>query len=476
MTFHDLLLDTLRTLWSHKLRTFLTMFGIAWGIISITLMVAAGEGLRVGQQRVSESFARDVMIVFAGRTSMQAGGLRAGRAVRWSATDYLAVQQEAPSCRYVLPELERSGSPLRSLYNSASLIVTGSLPSFAEIRSIDVAQGRFYNWDDQAQARRVAFLGSEANKQLFATRPAVGETLYIADIPFTVIGVMKHKEQDSSYDGFDVNKVYVPFSVMLRDFPNKPPATPDSIDQMLVTPKSVRDHEGCKWELRRSLARIHNFDPHDKEAVPVWDTVEEAQAFQTMTEGMKYFLGAVGLVTLFLGGIGVMNVMLVAVRERTKEIGVRKAVGATARSILWQFFVETVIVVFLSGGLGMGVAWGLCGMVNLIPMPPFFAGLLPTWQSGVLSFALLGTIAVLAALYPARRAATIDPIEALGFEPGGSLSIRQFAGPRPQVPIPGERREARGEQSGPGGSFGGLKTPPFSVREKSGFASAPDHY
>jgi len=123
------------------------------------------------------------------------------------------------------------------------------------------------------------------------------------------------------------------------------------------------------------------------------------------------------------------------VRERTKEIGVRKAVGATARSILWQFFVETIIVVFLSGGLGMGIAWGLCGLANLIPMPPFFAGLLPTWQSGVLSFSLLGTVAVLAALYPARRAATIDPIEALGFEPGGSLSIRQSAGPSPQITV-----------------------------------------
>jgi putative ABC transport system permease protein len=419
MSFHDLLLDTLRTLWSHKLRTFLTMFGIAWGIISITLMVAAGEGLRVGQQRVAESFAKDVMIVFAGRTSMQAGGLRAGRAVTWRATDYAAVEQEAPSCRYVLPELERENSPLRSLYNSASLIVTGSLPPFAEIRSIGVAQGRFYNWYDVMRARHVAFLGSEAKKQLFATRPAVGETLYVADIPFTIIGVMRHKEQDSSYDGFDVNKVYVPFSVMLRDFPNKPPAAPNSIDHLLVTPKSVDRHEACKWELRRALARIHNFDPHDKEAVPIWDTVEEAKAFETMTEGMKYFLGAVGLVTLFLGGIGVMNVMLVAVRERTKEIGVRKAVGARANAILGQFFVETLIIVFLSGGLGMGLGWGLCALVDLISMPPFFAGLLPTWQSGALSFALLGTTAVLSAVYPARRAASIDPIEALRFEPGG---------------------------------------------------------
>jgi putative ABC transport system permease protein len=436
MVLKELLLDTLRTLWSHKLRTCLTMFGIAWGIISITLMVAAGEGLRVGQQKVGESFAKDVMIVFAGRTSMQAGGTRAGRPVNWNATDYADVQQEAHACRYVLPELERNGTPLRSLYNSASLTVTGSLPPFAEIRSIGVAQGRFYNWDDQAQARRVAFLGSEAKKQLFSTRPAVGETLHIADVPFTIIGVMKPKDQDSSYDGFDVNKVYVPFSEMLRDFPNKPPATPQSIDQLLVTPRSVADHEACKAELRRVLGRIHNFDPADKEAAAIWDTVEEAQAFRTMTVGMKYFLGAVGLVTLFLGGIGVMNVMLVAVRERTREIGVRKAVGATSRSILQQFFIETLIVVFLSGSLGMGVAYGLCALVNLIPMPPYFAGLIPTWQSGVLSFALLGTIAILSALYPANRAASVDPIEALRYEPGGTLGA---GAPRPPAPLSGSR-------------------------------------
>ncbi len=418
MVFRDLLLDTCRTLWSHKLRTFLTMFGIAWGIISITLMVAAGEGLRVGQQKVAEGFGKDLMIVFAGRTSLQAGGTRAGRAIHWDDSDYLFVQHQAPACRYVLPELGTT-APMRSLYNSGSLTVTGSLPPFAEIRTIPLAEGRFYNWDDQAQGRRVAVLGPDVKKQLFATRPAVGETIHIGAFPYAVIGVMKAKYQDSSYDSFDVTKVFVPFSAMLRDFPNKPPEVPHSIDRLLVTPTSIEDHEACKWQVRRALASIHNFDPQDKEAAGIWDTVEDTKAFRTMTDGMKYFLGAVGLVSLFLGGIGVMNVMLVAVRERTREIGVRKAVGASSRAILGQFFTETLIVVFLSGGVGMGVAYGLCALVNLIPMPPFFAGLLPTWQSGVLSFTLLGTIAVLSALYPARRAATVDPIEALRYEPGG---------------------------------------------------------
>jgi putative ABC transport system permease protein len=230
---------------------------------------------------------------------------------------------------------------------------------------------------------------------------------------------MLHKEQDSSYDGQDISKVFLPFATVLRDFPNRPPSTPTSVDRLIAAPRSLALHEACKWEVRRALGRLHGFDPQDKEAASIWDTVEEAQAFRQMTDGMKYFLGAVGLATLFVGGIGVMNVMLVAVRDRTREIGVRKAVGATPRSIVRQFFFETLLLVFVSGGGGLLFAHGLCALVNLLPMPPFFAGLLPTWESGALAFALLGTVAVLSALYPARRAAAVDPIEALRTEAGG---------------------------------------------------------
>ena len=175
------------------------------------------------------------------------------------------------------------------------------------------------------EARRVAFLGTDAAKQLFPGRDPVGENIYLNDFPFVVIGVMATKKQDSSYDGWDVNKVFVPFTAMRRDFPDKLPGTATTFDQLLVTPKSVEQHEACKHEVRVALARMHRYDPYDKEACPIWDTVQEAQAFRKMTDGMKYFLGAVGIVTLLLGGIGVMNVMLVAVRERTREIGVRKA-------------------------------------------------------------------------------------------------------------------------------------------------------
>jgi putative ABC transport system permease protein len=419
MSIRDLFTDVLRTLWSHKLRAFLTMFGIAWGIVSIVLMVAAGEGLRKGQEEQAKNLGKDVMIVFHGRTSLQAGGIHAGRIVHWEDPDVAVVQAESPDCQYAIPELEQNDVLTHSNFNNASFTVTGSYPQFAYIRSLSVGRGRFYDWDDMREARRVAFLGSDAAKQLFAGRNPVGENVYLNDFPYVVVGVMEKKKQDSSYDGWDVNKVFVPFTAMRRDFPDKPPGTPTTFDQLLVTPKSVEQHEACKHEVRVALARMHRYDPNDKEACPIWDTVQEAQAFKTMTDGMKYFLGAVGIVTLLLGGIGVMNVMLVAVRERTREIGVRKAIGAPAGTILRQFFIEAVIIAALSGGIGLAVAFGFCALVNLLPMPDFFAGLIPDWTSGLVATGLLGTIAVAAALYPARRAASIDPIEALRYEAGG---------------------------------------------------------
>ena len=419
MVLRDLIRDVFQTLWAHKLRTALTMFGIAWGVISIVLMVAAGEGLRQGQAKVAQNFGKDLMIIFAGRTSLQAGGARAGRRIEFEDTEIPYLAEQSPDCEYILPEVGQDNVRIHSNYNASAQMIVGSYPPFADIRSITVGEGRFYNWSDEAEARKVAFLGTEVKKQLFAGRNALGENVYINDIPYKVIGVMKAKDQDSSYDGFDVNKIFIPYSAIHEDFPNKPPAKPHGLDRLLVAPRSVGEHSACKGQILAALARVHGFDPHDTEAANVWDTIEEAEAFEAMTNGMKMFLGAVGFTTLFLGGLGVMNVMLVAVRERTREIGVRKAVGALPRNIMMQFFIETMIVVFVSGGLGMAISFGFCALFNLLPMPQFFAGLLPTWQSAAMSVGLLGTVAVLAAMYPARQAASIDPIEALRYEAGG---------------------------------------------------------
>jgi len=418
VSFRDLLRDTLVTLWAQKRRTLLTMFGIAWGIISITVMVAAGEGLGDGIQKNQQTFGKDVMIVFSGRTSMQAGGARAGRQVRWMEDDYQYVAAESPACKYVMPELGNDVQG-RSLFNSGTIPVVGALPPFSEIRSVAPAQGRFYNDEDNESARNVAFLGSDVKKQLFADREAMGQTVWLNGIPYTVIGVMKAKDQNSSYDGFDTRKIFVPFNSMKRDFPNKPPAVEHTVDRLLVAPWSLETHKDCVKQLRKTLARLHNFDPRDEEAASIWDTVKNAEANRMIIVGMEIFMGAVGIATLFLGGLSVMNVMLVSVRERTREIGVRMALGATRKSILRQFFVETIFVVAISGGVGLFLSYGFCALVNLAPMPPFFSGMLTSWKIAAMSVALLGIISVLSALYPANRAASVDPIEALRFEAGG---------------------------------------------------------
>src|SRR6266851_787948 len=187
MSLSDLIFDVLRTLWAHKLRAFLTMFGIAWGIVSIVLMVAAGEGLRKGQEDQARNLGKDILIVFHGRTSLQAGGTRAGRAVHWVDADVPAVQADSPDCEYAIPELEQSDVRAHSSYNNAAFLITGSLPPFGDIRSLNVGQGRFYNWEDQREARRVAFLGSDAAKQLFPGRNPVGENVYLNDVPYVVV-------------------------------------------------------------------------------------------------------------------------------------------------------------------------------------------------------------------------------------------------------------------------------------------------
>src|SRR5256885_10865747 len=262
MTVRDLILDVLRTLWAHKLRAFLTMFGIAWGIVSIVLMVAAGEGLRKGQEEQARNLGKDIMIVFHGRTSLQAGGARAGQIVRWEDSDVQAVQSQSTDCQYAIPELEKEDVRTHSNYNNAAFLVTGSYPEFGDIRSLSVGSGRFYNWHDQNAGRRVAFLGTDAAKQLFPEgRNPIGENVYLNDIPFLVIGVMAKKKQDSSYDGWDVNKGSIPFSAMRRHLADKPPCTARTFARRLLTSRPVEHHEACQPQVPEHLAPIPHHDP-----------------------------------------------------------------------------------------------------------------------------------------------------------------------------------------------------------------------
>jgi len=416
MRWRELFSETFRGLAANKLRSFLTMFGIAWGILSIMLMVAAGEGLKVGQEQAQRTLGKDILIAFPGRTSTQAGGLRAGRRIFFELSEIDAVRRDCPDIAQLTPELGRPGVPVRSNYNSGSFRVTGALPFFPDIRSLDLAGGRFWTYGDEQTRNRVAVLGDEVRKQLFAGRNALGENIQVGEFPYKVVGLLERKDQDSNYDGPDNQKVFVPLATVATDFPALPPAIPSSVDRVVATPVSTYRHEEAESELRRAFSRLHRFDASDKDAVFVWNTVKQARIFSRVFECMQLFMGTVGVITLVLGGIGVMNIMLVSITERTNEIGLRKALGATRHVVLLQFFSEALLLTLVSGGAGLVVGYLICSAVNRFKMPQYFAGLIVTPWVGLFACLVLGIVGVASGFYPAKIAADMTPTEALRYE------------------------------------------------------------
>ena len=425
-------IQSIENLRANRLRSFLTMFGILWGMISVVVLSATGEGFRRGNEKVLRELGQNIGIVWAGRTSLQAGGERAGREVFLTVDDARAVAAEASMVDVVSPELERASVRAKSRYNAASARVTGIEPPYQRIRTIELEYGRPFSWTDEAQVARVALVGYDMADQLFGKRHILGETLMLDGLPYTVVGKIRKKEQDSNYSGPDNNKIFVPFAAMLQDLPRRD-APPGSLSDIVVAPKPfvvaglprvlnsrTGRIEDIEWPLelnvRQVLARRHGFDPADNQAVTMWDTSLQTLMFDRMIDRMRQFFTIVGVVTLALGGIGVMNIMLVAVKERTREIGVRKALGATTRSIQQQFFMEGFFLTLLSGGAGMLLAMALCRLVNLLPMPSRFDGMILSWDAALGALATLVVIGVVTSTYPARRAANLPPVEALRFE------------------------------------------------------------
>ena len=407
------------------------MFGILWGVIAVVVLAATGEGFQRGNQQVLEELGRNIAIVWGGRTTMQAGGERAGRRVLLTVEDARAIEREARLVAVVSAEINR-GLRIKSRYNAASLSVHGIEPQYQAIRTIDIDHGRGFVPDDNGQARRVAIVGADAWAQLFAAREGLGEVVQIDGVPYTVVGRIRKKNQDSNYSGPDNDKVFVPFEAMARDFP-RPDAPAGVVSQLIVAPhpEVVADLprildartgriQDIDWPLERDvrhvLARRKGFDPDDRDALSVWDTSLETLMFGRMIGTMKRFFTIVGFITLALGGLGVMNIMLVAVRERTREIGIRKALGATTAEVQRQFFLEGFFLTVLSGSIGFAVAVGLCALVNLLPMPERFQGMVLTWQSGAVALLTLVLVGVVTSTYPARRAAQLPPVEALRYE------------------------------------------------------------
>ncbi len=418
MPFSEIFIQTLTALWETKLRSFLTMFGIVWGITSVILLVGLGIGFNLDQKDHLRTIGTDIAILFGGKTGAQAGGYAAGRDIRLTVGDALAIQQRASLVKTVSPELRRS-VPEVSQWNAANRPVRGVWPEYQRFRSLTVEQGRLISAQDEANSERVILLGADANRQLFPGKPVIGEALMVAGYKYTVIGVLKKKKQNGSYgSGPDNTQLFVPFSSMSRDFPlpEKPGIVQGMVSNIVVEPVTADLHEQAIAQVYRILAERHHFNADDKEAIWIWDTLQGSKFTERIFDVMTLFFGVVALLTLSLGGIGVMNIMLVAVTERTREIGVRKALGATVQDIRRQFLVESGIITIVSGGIGLLTGVGICLAMRFIPLPDFIPHPVISVAAIVASLSTLTVITLFAGTYPAMRAANLSPMECLRTE------------------------------------------------------------
>jgi putative ABC transport system permease protein len=410
----DLCGEVIASLLRNKLRTLLTMAGIAWGIASIVIIVAMGDGFKEGQRNNMKGLGENIVILFGGQTEQQAGGQRAGRWIHLRYGDIEAIRQECYLVEYVVGEISSTNRAV-SPYNSGSFDTNAVEPDFNKLRTIPIAQGRFLSGRDEKDARRVAIIGPKVKQQLFGARQnIIGSTIFINSLPFEVIGLMADKHQNSSYGGFDENKIFIPYLTAVRDIPPKQKwFVPGDVDDIIYKPRSLAAFEGARKQVLKVVGRRHDFDPADKGAVAVWDTIENAQQVDAIFSSMTLFLSTVAVVTLTLGGIGVMNIMLVTVSERTREVGIRKALGATRRRILIDFFLEGCLMAILSGFVGWAIAFGLSALLKLVPMPDMFPGLPVSMTTTLAAFSALLIVAVSSSMLPASRAAGLTPVEAL---------------------------------------------------------------
>jgi putative ABC transport system permease protein len=417
MNLLEITRQTLATFKAHKMRVFLTMFGIVWGIASVILLVGLGRGFSVDQQKRMETLGKDLVIIWGGRTSSQVGGLAAGREITLTVDDAEIIRDECYLVKNVSPELRRA-IPEVSQFNSANREIVGIWPAFQSFRSLALGDGRLITEEDEAEARRVVILGDAARKQLFSGKPAIGANLQIKGVPYTVIGVLKKKTQNSNYSGPDNDFLFAPYSAVARDFPRpeKPGIVRGYVNDIVFEVSSPDEHEATVQQVRRSLGRAHHFDEKDKDALFIWDTLEGANLVANIFSVITIFFGCVAIITLCLGGIGVMNIMLVSVTERTREIGVRKAMGATRSDILRQFFAESAILTVVSGVLGLTAGMLLCAAMSAIPLPDFVPHPIVSGASIVASVLTLSVITLTAGMYPAQRAAEMTPVDSLRFE------------------------------------------------------------
>ncbi len=410
----DIFSQVFQSISANKLRSFLTMFGIAWGVASLLLLIGLGEGFRSGQRRGLSELGTDVIMLFGGTVPALPNQHTGMQPYKLTLGDADAVRQQAPHVRNATALINRGDLKEVSEFSSAGGPVMGVEVNFPEIRHLPIAQGRFLDADDLAQARQVVVLGQKNNDLLFPGRPSLGAFITLNGYRFQVIGVATRIGRGN--DSNDNQKIYIPLSTMMQLFAIKGENIPrDAISSIQYQPLTEDINETAKAEVHRIVGKRHGFDPSLTEAFEEWDTIKSSRTVGIIFTAMDVFLGGVGIVTLALGAVGIINIMLVTVTERTKEIGLRKALGATNRSIMTQFFLEGLMLTGISGVIGIigaGVLMLVMGKTMGNNDMGFDPPTLVPW-SAAMALGTLTLCGIVAGIYPAHRAAMLQPVEAL---------------------------------------------------------------
>jgi putative ABC transport system permease protein len=412
--FNDLLQEAYEAMRHNRRRSALTMLGMAWGIATVVMLLAYGDGFGQACTNIFANFGTKMVIVVPGTTSMQAGGTKSGAPIRFTLDDVDALTTNIPQITHITPEV---GKQATVQYDTRAFTwsVTGNYPNVIDIRSLKVAQGRFYNAEEEIQHARVAVIGSEAKEKLFSGRNAIGDHIRLDGLSFEVVGVLTAKMQEGNDD---INRtIYVPFSSM-GDL------TDTHFLGTIWFNYDTPQYDQLEPEVRSVMATAHKFSQADRQAVRVFNIMMQVHQFEIITLGLKILMGFIGTLTLGIGGVGLMNIMLVSVTQRTREIGVQKALGAPRRYILMQFLAEALAITFVGGVLGVILAYVVALSVGRLTLYSAFAKngeagdirLIIAPSTLIASTVILGIVGLVSGMIPAFRASRLDPIEALRHE------------------------------------------------------------